>query len=305
MPHWSVRTVSMGHKNGGEMFTDTTICPVCGDENAYFNGIAYECPDCGHEWHSSLLTTPEETDDEKLLRMYRQEDISRVGESTNSVSIQRLFSPSYRFSKWHTLFRETGVEEDYHTALVDELLESCSYTSLLDIEAPKGLADQRRSELFRGVLRGYLESRDELPAFPRIGDWAEYIDAPIDVLREGFPENGIDIMQFLPLTLDEEDFTILFRPRLVSFYDRFQAGSSEPVDYVSIRAVEDLFTEFVTGEKAGIDDEAWFMRSPLRKEFEKELKAIQSYREDLSSATIKKRIVATRPQGLRQETRLG
>ncbi|MDR2447879.1 MAG: hypothetical protein LBD58_11445 [Treponema sp.] len=31
-------------------FGDTTICPNCGQEGAYFNGINYECPDCDYEW---------------------------------------------------------------------------------------------------------------------------------------------------------------------------------------------------------------------------------------------------------------
>ncbi len=26
-------------------------CPNCGFEEAYFNGVAYECPDCGHIWN--------------------------------------------------------------------------------------------------------------------------------------------------------------------------------------------------------------------------------------------------------------
>lgn len=25
-------------------------CPNCGGENAYCNGLEYECPDCGYVW---------------------------------------------------------------------------------------------------------------------------------------------------------------------------------------------------------------------------------------------------------------
>lgn len=25
-------------------------CPKCGMENAYFNGLQFECPDCNHTW---------------------------------------------------------------------------------------------------------------------------------------------------------------------------------------------------------------------------------------------------------------
>lgn len=31
-------------------FKDTETCPKCGDENAYFNGTNYYCPECGYEW---------------------------------------------------------------------------------------------------------------------------------------------------------------------------------------------------------------------------------------------------------------
>jgi len=29
---------------------DTAKCPKCLEENAYFNGVCYECPDCDHTW---------------------------------------------------------------------------------------------------------------------------------------------------------------------------------------------------------------------------------------------------------------
>ncbi len=29
---------------------DNFICPFCGCEEAYFNGLYYECPECDKEW---------------------------------------------------------------------------------------------------------------------------------------------------------------------------------------------------------------------------------------------------------------
>ncbi len=29
-------------------------CPECYSENAYHNGVQYECPDCGHEWDDGI-----------------------------------------------------------------------------------------------------------------------------------------------------------------------------------------------------------------------------------------------------------
>ena len=26
------------------------VCPNCGSEDAFFNGVCYECPDCDYTW---------------------------------------------------------------------------------------------------------------------------------------------------------------------------------------------------------------------------------------------------------------
>lgn len=30
--------------------SDVVVCPDCGQENCYFDGMLYICPDCGVEW---------------------------------------------------------------------------------------------------------------------------------------------------------------------------------------------------------------------------------------------------------------
>lgn len=40
-----------------------TVCPNCGEENAFFNGICYECPDCGYEWSDESCPQDEEDND--------------------------------------------------------------------------------------------------------------------------------------------------------------------------------------------------------------------------------------------------
>lgn len=39
----------------------TVHCDVCGQDNAYYNGVCYECPDCGNEWGENEY---EESDDD-------------------------------------------------------------------------------------------------------------------------------------------------------------------------------------------------------------------------------------------------
>jgi uncharacterized Zn ribbon protein len=43
-------------------------CPACGCEDAYHNGVCYECPECNHEWVDEWVDEwedePEEWDDD-------------------------------------------------------------------------------------------------------------------------------------------------------------------------------------------------------------------------------------------------
>jgi hypothetical protein len=40
---------------------DTVTCPECGNENAYFDGVLYKCPDCDHEWSNDGLMIDQES----------------------------------------------------------------------------------------------------------------------------------------------------------------------------------------------------------------------------------------------------
>jgi len=46
-------------------YNDTVDCPECGDEGAFFNGVTYECPNCGYEWDDDVET--EMDDDSNIL----------------------------------------------------------------------------------------------------------------------------------------------------------------------------------------------------------------------------------------------
>ena len=45
------------------MFLNTD-CPICGSENAYFNGVEYECPDCGKTWPCSVIPEDDSEEDD-------------------------------------------------------------------------------------------------------------------------------------------------------------------------------------------------------------------------------------------------
>lgn len=51
---------------------DTCTCGNCGDDNAYFNGVNYECPDCDFEWdiegRSLSFNNDFEEEEDELLK---------------------------------------------------------------------------------------------------------------------------------------------------------------------------------------------------------------------------------------------
>ena len=44
---------------------ETTECPKCGMENAFFNTVCYECPDCDFEWGDIDDEDNDDLEDEK------------------------------------------------------------------------------------------------------------------------------------------------------------------------------------------------------------------------------------------------
>lgn len=44
-----------------KLFKPMTIeCPKCGSEDAFFNGVCYECPTCDYEWEADNCEFEEE-----------------------------------------------------------------------------------------------------------------------------------------------------------------------------------------------------------------------------------------------------
>lgn len=41
-----------------------TECPNCGHDNAYHNGICYDCPDCGYRWDDGLDKFDDESNED-------------------------------------------------------------------------------------------------------------------------------------------------------------------------------------------------------------------------------------------------
>lgn len=266
-------------------FDDTIECIQCGNENAYFNGNSYECPECGFEWNGDLdFDNKFELDeDENRRRYFKNQEISFIGKTININSVIKLFSPEWKFYKWNELYKETGSEEDYYDELTEVLLDSNNYESILKIKSPKNLTNTKKHEIMTNVVSNYLESRNELPLFPTIQDWSKYINAPEDFINEIIPKKEVNYRQFLPLVSDFEDFTVLFYNKIKKFYEEISNDENEPFDEVSLDDLENIFTSLVHEEKPMIDDDyRLYIANKLKKYCDKEFKIIKRYREDLN-----------------------
>ena len=163
-----------------DYFDDTIQCPKCLNENAYFNGESYECQECNFEW-SKEIENDDASDDNienNIESNFLYQEKSFIEAKFNTQSLKRLLSPKWKYYKWNELYKECGVEEDYQNELIDTLTKTKDYGNILKIVSTNNLSIERRSEIIKKVLFGYLESRDELPLYPSIKDWALYVNAP-------------------------------------------------------------------------------------------------------------------------------
>lgn len=48
--------------------SEITPCPECKEENTYFDGVANNCPDCGHFWSPHVEAEAEDEDNAPVVR---------------------------------------------------------------------------------------------------------------------------------------------------------------------------------------------------------------------------------------------
>lgn len=263
-------------------FNDTVDCPECGDEGAYFNGMTYECPNCGFEWDDELKSVLYTDDETEIRDNFRKQEVSIVGEKLTVQVIRNLFSPEWKYFKWRKLYKADGLEEDYCNELTDVLIDTCNYHDLISVAEPPGITNERKIELACKVAKEYLESRDELSLCPSVAAWTGKINAPEEFIVKILPKDYVDFKLYLPLFIESDDFTTLFHYKLSGIYKNISETESELMDEISFNDIEDTFTEFVTEEPTGIEHEfSWLLKSRIKEVMEKELSAIKKYRKDL------------------------
>jgi hypothetical protein len=267
-------------------FNDTTDCPICGNENAYYNGLNYECPDCGYEWgDESDEEDYLDEQEQKELRLKKQE-IQYVQNGITITSLRKLYSPDWLFYKWDELYaeHEHGLEEDYWELVFETIATQNDFSQVRNIEYSKELDEKKKKAIEQRVIKSYLESRDELPLFPTVNDWACYIKAPIEFINQIIPNGHVDFWQFMPLAqMNHDAFATLFNKKLSELYQTMKSGNDELSEEISMKDVEYVFTCIVNDEKPAYPVLDWIIGDKIRKEFSKELTIIKTYREELNS----------------------
>jgi uncharacterized Zn ribbon protein len=68
------------------------ICPICGYDGAYFDGVAFFCPDCGHKWSGRLKTAEEREakEDEEFNKYCELQKIKKESEERNKLKNDKL-----------------------------------------------------------------------------------------------------------------------------------------------------------------------------------------------------------------------
>lgn len=111
------------------------------------------------------------------------------------------YTPSFYYQKnWDEIkFSETGPDESYADKLTEALLAGTTYADLLKMPLPKGLTKESAESIRSWMIFRYLDSRDELPAFPTVADWANHIKAPESYVSGLMNENGSEsLLSHLP-----------------------------------------------------------------------------------------------------------
>lgn len=268
-------------------------CPACFNENAYFNGLVNECPDCDSTWSNERSSNKgnkfydeyeEDDEDEFKKQSVRTEEVRRAGNKIDRNALKNLFSPDWQYNRALVLYSEENDDVDeYQYAITYSLLEFKKFSEIQTIQPPKNLSEAKVNQLIEKEVKAYLESRDELPLVPSVEDWANYIGAPKSLIEKIIPKPPININQlidFLP-KVDQGDLTPLFRNRISQFHLSLKKKGVSEAKRITVEELEDMFAALADNEHINYGYDYPFdfeMGSYLSKEFN----VISKYKKDLN-----------------------
>ncbi|MCB0541274.1 MAG: hypothetical protein H6573_31455 [Lewinellaceae bacterium] len=255
-------------------------CPNCGLENAYFDtideiGTYYFCPDCDNSWCDDRhKIKPEDVDISN--KVINKEPISKE-------LISKIYSPRNHYIKMLEVCREDmeeeyGVEEYFGDDISTILLQTPDYLKIKSVNIPKEISKEKSEEIINRNIKLFLESVDELSAFPTIPEWANYINAPEELISQIFQDfNPLSSIIFMLPSTDDNTLIELFEGRLVEFQS-YLLNQNEITPTPNFNQLKSYFYAVINNDYYYLSYEEEMVVDELRKFLKKELRVISNYK---------------------------
>lgn len=255
-------------------------CPNCGFENAYFDtidemGTYYFCPDCDNSWCDDRYKIKSE-DVDVSDKINNKEPISRE-------LISEIYSPRNHHIKMLEVCREDmeedyGVEEYFGDEISTLLLQNPDYLKLKSINIPNGISKGKSEKIINHNIKLFLESVDELSAFPTIQEWANYINAPEELISQIFQDfNPLSSIIFMLPSTDDNTLIELFEGRLVDFQS-YLLNQNEITPAPNINQLKSCFYAVINNDFGHLSYEEQIIVDELRKFLKKDLTVVSNYK---------------------------
>lgn len=263
----------------------TCECPNCSNDNAYFNGLNYECPDCDYEWSNkdSIFDNDDDDDEfldetEKLELYYKKLDEQKVGESLNQQTFRDLYSPSWNFEKFLILYPRESIDGIYFNEIQSVLIKTKDFAEVIKLAPDAKLSEEIISKVREEAILSYLDNRDDLPISSTILDWSKYINAPESFIAKIFPKNGPNVFQQLP-HVDTGDLTILFHKRIENLYYTLKSQKDfSKYGRFTLKEMKNIFTELSEDDPSEEYSDNKVLKGKIKNHFSTELNLISKYR---------------------------
>ena len=179
------------------------------------------------------------------------------------------------------LEEEKNDEEEFADSIISELLVTKDYSKILKIRYPKSILISKIEGIINKQIMFYLDSRDDLPMFSTISDFAKYINAPENIIEGIIPKKKPSIYTYLPQP-EFGDFAELFTKRLKVLFKEIKTTAEIRNNQYDFDTFKEIFTMIASNERVK-DYENIDLEYHITKHFSIELNAIKKYHSDLKN----------------------
>jgi hypothetical protein len=208
----------------------------------------------------------------------------------NEYQIQQLKGAGHRARKFtiEIFAEEEGAEERFGIEVLEALMNGATFKDLEKIKRPIGITDEHVNNALESSIHQFLDTADELLAFPNVSDWANYINAPQNYIEEIIKSRGpSSVIEYLPrpdegaLTRIYEDDIEALRKSLKSKKELFDGA-------VTIKRLNNIFGTLANDDESSFKNyyEDYSLVDEVKRYFKKDLTLIKRYKNDLEQALI-------------------